>query len=73
MSWRLVYKIDKVITLFESDGSTYTRKELFISDELEDCFNKIDVLKLEYIYFSGNTTKIIFSGGSRTIEDINDL
>jgi len=73
MSWRLAYKIDKVITLFESDGSTYTRKELFISDELEDCFNKIDELKLNYTYFSGNTKQIIFSGGTRTIEDINDF
>ena len=73
MSWRLVYNMDKVVILFESDGITRTPNNLFISDNLEDCFNKIDELKLNYTYHSGGTTEIIFSGGTRIIEDINNF
>jgi hypothetical protein len=73
MSWRLIYNTNKVISLFESDGVTYTSKELFISNNLEDCFNKIDELEYYYKYPKGDTQVIIFSGGTRTIEDINDF
>ena len=73
--------MDKVVILFESDGITRTPNNLFISDnypflsrngkpELEDCFNKIDELKLDYTYFSGDTKQIIFSNGIRTIKDV---
>tara|TARA_R110000751_G_scaffold21026_3_gene60921 strand:- start:508 stop:729 length:222 start_codon:yes stop_codon:yes gene_type:complete len=73
MDYRLVYKDNKVYALHHSSGTTETLKNLSFFNTLDECFNEIDVLKLEFIYFSGNTTKIIFSGGSRTIEDINDL
>lgn len=62
--------MDKVVILFESDGITRTPNNLFISDNLEDCFNKIDELKLDYTYFSGDTKQIIFSNGIRTIKDV---
>jgi hypothetical protein len=42
---------------------------LLFFDTQEECFNKIDELKLNYTYYSGGTTEIIFSGGTRTIED----
>ena len=71
MSYRLVYENNKVYTLLESEGTTYTSKKLLFFDTLEESFNKIDELKLNYTYFSGGTTEIIFSGGTRTIEDIN--
>ena len=73
MSYRLVYENNKVYTLLESEGTTYTSKKLLFFDTLEESFNKIDELKLNYTYFSGGTTEIIFSGGTRTIEDINDF
>ena len=71
MSYRLVYENNKVYALLESEGTTYTSKKLLFFDTLEESFNKIDELKLNYTYFSGGTTEIIFSGGTRTIEDIN--
>ena len=46
---------------------------LGISNNLEDCFNKIDELEYYYKYPKGDTQVIIFSGGTRTIEDINDF
>ena len=73
MSYRLVYENNKVYALLESSGTTYTTKNLLFFDTQEECFNKIDELKLNYTYFSGNTKQIIFSGGTRTIEDINDF
>ena len=73
MSYRLVYENNKVYALLESSGTTYTTKNLLFFDTQEECFNKIDELKLNYTYYSGGTTEIIFSGGTRTIEDINDL
>jgi hypothetical protein len=42
-------------------------------DTLEESFDKIDDLKLNYTYLSGSTTEIIFSGGTRTIKDIGDI
>lgn len=69
MSWRLIYKENKIIDLFESNGITHTRNNLFISDSLDECFSKIDELKLNTTYIIGNE-KIIFSGGTRTTEDI---
>lgn len=72
MSWRLIYKDEDVIDLFESSGVTYTQKNLFVSNTLDECFTKIDDLKLNAVYNIDNE-RIIFSGGTRTIEDINDL
>lgn len=73
MSWRLVYENNKVYALLESEGTTYTSKNLMFFDTLEESFDKIDDLKLNYTYLSGSTTEIIFSGGTRTIKDIGDI
>ncbi len=73
MSWRLVYENDTVYALLESEGKTYTRKNLLYFDTMEECFSKIDDLELNGYYFSGGTTQIIFSGGTRTIKDIIDI
>jgi len=69
MSWRLIYKENKVIDLLESNGITYTQNNIFISDSLDECFSKIDELKLNTTYIVGDE-KIIFSAGTRTTEDI---
>jgi|10_taG_2_1085330.scaffolds.fasta_scaffold20175_2 hypothetical protein len=72
MNYRLVYENNKVYALHHSNGNTETLKNLLYFDKLEDCFDKIDELKLEYTYFSGDTIEIIFSGGTRTIKDNKD-
>ena len=70
MSWRLVYENNKVCALFESEGTTYTTKNLLFFDTQEECFNKIDELQLTYYNTSDDTeTIILFSGGTRTILD----
>jgi len=73
MSWRLVYENDTVYALLESEGKTYTRKNLLYFDTMEECFNKIDELELNATYPTGSTQVIIFSGGTRTIKDIVNI
>lgn len=70
MSWRLVYENKKVYGLFESSGTTYTGKSLFISDSIDGCFDEIDANELNFEYITGDTQVIIFSGGTRTVKDI---
>ena len=70
MSWRLVYENDMVYALLESEGKTYTRKNLLYFDTMEECFSKIDELELNATYPIDNKKEIIFSGGTRTIKDI---
>ena len=36
MSWRLVYENDMVYALLESEGKTYTRKNLLYFDTMEE-------------------------------------
>ena len=67
MSWRLIYENKKVYGLFTSSGITLTNNNLFVSDTLEECFDEIDSLELTMIWFSGDTTEILFSAGTRTI------
>ena len=69
MSWRLVYENDMVYALLESEGKTYTRKNLLYCDTMEECFSKIDELELNATYPTGDTKVIIFSAGTRTIVD----
>jgi len=73
MNYRLIYEGNKVYGLHYSSGNTETLKKLLFFNTLEECFNKIDELKLNYTYFSGDTKQIIFSGGTRTVEDIRDI
>ena len=70
MSWRLVYENDTVYALLESEGKTYTRKNLLYFDTMEECFSKIDELELNATYPIDSKKEIIFSGGTRTIKDI---
>jgi hypothetical protein len=79
MSWRLVYENKKIYGLFESSGTTYTGKNLFISDSLDECFDEIDANELNFEYITGDThiskgvtyqTVIVFSEGTRTIKGI---
>ena len=71
MGWRLVYnnKSKKVHGLFESQGRTLTKQTVFESKTLEGCFGVMDKQELTYLYFSGGTTDILFSGGTRTLVD----
>ena len=68
--WRLIHDNNKVYGLISDDNSKiHTNKTIFNGTTQEECFNKIDELKLNYTYYSGGTTEIIFSGGTRIIED----
>lgn len=69
MSWNLIYENNTVYGLLETEGKTYTRKVLLTFDTMDECFSKIDELKLNAIYPTGDTKVIIFSDGTRTIED----
>ena len=72
MDWRLVYENNKVYALLETSGTTYTTKNLLFFDTQEECFDKIDELRLNQTDFSGGTTESSVRGGTRTIEDINE-
>ena len=75
MGCRLIYGDGRVYNIGEtvSGEKIYTSKTLFTGDTLENCFTEIDKQSLYMTYYSGDTQIIIFSGGTRTIEDINDL
>jgi len=71
--WRLIYSDKKIYDLFETEGVTYTVQNILNSPTIGECFNKIDELKVTYMYPTGQTQTIIFSGGNRTIIDNPDL
>lgn len=71
MICRMIYDNTQVYKLFETEGKTLTKHNVFESSNINDCFDKIDELQLNFTYFSGDTgTYIDFSGGTRTISDI---
>jgi len=63
----MLYDENKVYRIFQTDGHTFTKKNIYNDTSLEGCFNKIDELELPYSYFSGDTISIQFSGGTRTV------
>jgi hypothetical protein len=66
MSWRLIYTNAEVIDLFETNDMTVTPHLIFNAPTQEECFDKIDELKLTYYYTTDGINYIIFSGGTRT-------
>lgn len=48
MSWRLVYDDKKVIQLFQSDGYTMSKHNIFLANSKEACLTEIYRLNLIY-------------------------
>jgi len=67
MVWRFIYDTEKVYDLFETSDITLTTKNVFDGNTIDECFNKIDELKIYCVYPLNDTQDIIFSGGARTI------
>jgi hypothetical protein len=72
MTWRLIYDSVYVIDLFETNDITITPYTIFESKTQDECFNEIDKQQLYYLYYSGGTEGILFSGGTRTIVPIEN-
>jgi hypothetical protein len=47
LSWRLVHDGTKIISLFESDGITYTTHTIFLATTKEECQTEIYYLNLK--------------------------
>lgn len=48
LSWRLLYDDKKVIDLFQSDGYTMSKCNIFLANSKEACLAEIYRLNLEY-------------------------
>lgn len=74
MPWRIIYDNETLYGIGECSPqeNIYTDKNIFIGDTLESCFKEIDELGLYTTYPSGDTQIIIFSGGTRVIQDLDD-
>jgi hypothetical protein len=48
LCWRLIHDGKKVISLFESSGTTMTSHEIFIATTEAECQTEIYALNLEY-------------------------
>ncbi len=71
MGWRMIYDNERVYTIFELNGNTLTNRSIFDADTEEECFDKIDELGIYHITVTGDSSEVIFSGGSRTISEID--
>lgn len=67
MIWRLIYTNTEVIDLLETNGITATPHQIFDANTQDDCFDKIDELKITYHYPLNENEILLFSGGNRTI------
>ena len=72
MIWRLIYTNTDVIDLFETNGITATPHQIFDTNTQEECFDKIDELKITYYYPLNENETLLFSGGTRTIINQNN-
>ena len=72
MIWRLIYTNTEVIDLFETNGITATPHQIFEGSTQEECFYKIDELKITYHYPLNENEILLFSGGTRTIIPIEE-
>jgi hypothetical protein len=66
MIWRLIHTNTEVIDLLETNGITSTPHQIFNANTQEECFDKIDELKLTYYYPLNENEILLFSGGTRT-------
>lgn len=67
MVWRLIYNDVNVIDFFETSDITISPYNIYNGITKEDCFNKIDELKLVYYYPLSENETLLFSGGTRII------
>ena len=73
MNWRLIYTNTEVIDLFETNGITATPHQIFEGNTQEECFDKIDELKITYYYPLNENEILLFRGGTRTIINKDDI
>jgi hypothetical protein len=73
MGYKMVHNNILVTYLSDKENKIYTNNTIFLSETLSGCFNEIDRLKLNAAYPTGDTQVIIFSGGTRTVKDIDSL
>jgi hypothetical protein len=67
MIWRLIHTNSDVIDLFETNDITVTTHSIYEAKTQEECFDKIDELKLTYYYPLNENEILLFSGGARII------
>lgn len=72
MKWLMTDDGSKLKNMFEisDNDKVYTNRNIFIGNTEEECFTEIENRGLSFIFTSGNTKEIVFSGGGRTIRDI---
>ena len=73
MIWRLIYTNTDVIDLLETNGITATPHQIFDANTQEEGFDKIDELKIRYYYPLNENEILLFSGGTRTIINKEDI
>jgi len=66
MIWRLIHTNTEVIDLLETNGITATPHQIFNANTQDECFDKIDELKITYYYPLNENEILLFSGGNRT-------
>lgn len=73
MIWRLIHTNSEVVDLFETNGITATPHQIFESNTQEECFDKIDELKITYYYPLNENEILFFKEGIRTIINKEDI
>jgi hypothetical protein len=73
MIWRLIHTNSEVIELFETNDITVTPHQIFESNTQEECFDKIDELKITYYYPLNENEILFFKEGVRTIINKEDI
>lgn len=72
MKWLMTDDGSKVKNLLEisDNDKVYSTRNIFIGNTEEECFTEIENRGLSFIFKSGDTKEIVFSGGGRTIKNI---
>jgi hypothetical protein len=72
MKWLMIDNGSEVRNFIEisNDDKVYSNNNIFIGNTQEEAFTEIENRGLSFIFTSGDTKEIVFSGGGRTIRDI---
>ena len=70
MKWRLIYNSGEIITLFKTSDITLTNHNVYESENIEDCFNLIVDLKLNFEFVYNNIIHT-FIDGVQKVENID--
>ena len=72
-NWKLIYNNISVIDLSNDSGIIKTQSNIFEGATQDDCFSKIDELRITYYHQLNDDEMLVFSGGTRTVINIEDL